>query len=135
MKKRVRAIIFDGDNIILLRRVTKDREYWVFPGGMVEKGESVKDALARECKEELGIDVKVGKLLIKKDLDLYEEKQQEYFYFGEKTGGTLGTGEGPEYQEHNGYWGTHEPISLPKEKIKEIDLLPEEVKKLILEAI
>jgi mutator protein MutT len=133
MKKRIRAIIFDGNNIILIKRVKMDDEYWVFPGGLVEEGETIKGALKRECKEELGIEIKVGKLLIKRDLLLYEDKQVEYFYFCEKVSGVLGTGEGPEFSEYKDKgWGTHEPIALPKNKISDLDLLPDEVKQMVL---
>lgn len=133
MKKRVRGVIFDGDNIILIKRVKEGEEYWVFPGGMVEAGETIKEALKRECQEELCIDIKVGKLLVKRNLDLYEDKQVEYFYFCEKTGGMLGTGEGPEFSEYKDRgWGSHEPISVTKDKIKELDLLPDEVKQMVI---
>jgi 8-oxo-dGTP diphosphatase len=34
---------------------------WEFPGGKVEKGESDSQALARECREELGVELAVGR--------------------------------------------------------------------------
>ncbi len=35
---------------------------WVFPGGQVENGENLIDAVIRETKEESGVDIEVGKL-------------------------------------------------------------------------
>jgi len=137
MRKRVRAIIIESNNIILIKRTRPSREeYWVFPGGLVEEGENAKEALIRECREELGIKIKVGELLIKEELDIYEEKFWEYFYLCEKTGGKLGTGNGPEYSEYKEKgWGTHEPVLVPKDEIKNLNLLPEEVKNLVLKII
>lgn len=132
MKERVRAIIFDGGNIILMKRKKDGPYYYVFPGGLVEKGESKEEALKRECKEELGIDIKVLKLLEEQDLDLYEEKQKEYFYLCEKKSGILGTGDGPEFTSKKGYWGSHEVALIPRKNISSIDLLPENIKKMVL---
>jgi len=52
----VRAIIQDNGEILVCRKIGK--RYYFFPGGHVEFGESAKKALARELKEELGINIK-----------------------------------------------------------------------------
>lgn len=49
-----RAIILNKDNQILLVKHTY-QEQWYLPGGGLQKGESVKAALLRELKEEVGL--------------------------------------------------------------------------------
>jgi len=54
------AILIRMDGRVLLARRPADKVYagyWEFPGGKVEPGESVRDALAREIREELAIEV------------------------------------------------------------------------------
>ncbi len=58
----VSAIVTDGrDRILLILRT--DNNYWSIPGGGVKPGESVRDAAAREVKEETGIDCQVTGLV------------------------------------------------------------------------
>ena len=52
----VRAIIQDKGEILLCKK--KRKNYYFFPGGHVEFGESIRKALAREIKEELGQKIK-----------------------------------------------------------------------------
>ncbi len=135
MKQRVRAIIIDQDQIILMARERDDREpYWVFPGGLVEEGEGREEALERECFEELGIRVAVGKLIAERELDLYAEKQKETFFLCQKISGRLGTGQGPEFSEYKEKgWGSHEVVEIPLDQLAEVNLLPKEIKKLIMD--
>lgn len=49
----------DNDEILLVKT---HRGVWVFPGGQVEIGENLIEAVIREVKEESGIDIKVEKL-------------------------------------------------------------------------
>ena len=60
----VAAIISDGDKIFATQRgYGKWKDWWEFPGGKMEAGETPKEALVREIKEELDADISIGRLL------------------------------------------------------------------------
>jgi len=52
----VGAIIFEGDSILLVERAGEPlKGYWSLPGGLVETGELIEDAVRREVREETGL--------------------------------------------------------------------------------
>lgn len=54
----VGAVILDGDKILLEKRKNDpSKGKWSVPGGLVELGESVEEAVVREVKEETGLEV------------------------------------------------------------------------------
>jgi len=55
----VGAAIFHGDSLLLLRRIPTFPGLWELPGGSVEEGEKLEEALRREVQEETGLTVKV----------------------------------------------------------------------------
>jgi ADP-ribose pyrophosphatase YjhB (NUDIX family) len=60
----VGAVIIHDDQMLMIRRA-KDPGLglWSIPGGRVEHGEYLGDALRREVKEETGLDVEIGTLV------------------------------------------------------------------------
>ncbi len=60
----VAAIIVKGKKVFATQRGYGEfKDGWEFPGGKIEQGESPEEALIREIREELDVDIKVGRLL------------------------------------------------------------------------
>ncbi len=60
----VGAVVCRGDEILLIQRGNAPQKgRWSLPGGRVETGERLVDAVAREVLEETGIEIVVGEFL------------------------------------------------------------------------
>jgi len=62
----VKALILRDGRVLLLRRSPRSPQYpsyWDLPGGGVEEGETLEQALRREVKEETRLRVRVGKMV------------------------------------------------------------------------
>ena len=59
------AVVIENGRVLLTRRAEGQHlaGMWEFPGGKLEDGESPEEALARECREECGIDLEVAEIL------------------------------------------------------------------------
>ena len=64
---RVAAIILDGDRILLAKHRRGTKNYWLLPGGGVEFGETLEEAIVRELKEEAALEIRVKDLVIIND--------------------------------------------------------------------
>ena len=133
----VRGIIEKDDGIILIHRIKPRedgtlRDYYVVPGGKQEKGESNLETLNREIKEELGITVDVKEKLIEYDDQAYNDSIQ-IFYICIHKDGIIGTGNGPEMTNKSEYKGIFEPLVVKYEEIKNVNLVPEAIRDLLVE--
>lgn len=111
------------------------QDYYTFPGGGLEEGETLEEGTIREIKEEFGINVRI----VRKLYEMKSEKfnQEEYFFLCEYIDGEFGTGNGPEYNNDPKYIdsGKYIPEIINREDIEKILLLPTGIKEKLVEDI
>jgi ADP-ribose pyrophosphatase YjhB (NUDIX family) len=78
MGKAARAIIIENDQLLLMLRDKEGQQYYTLVGGQTQDGESLETALAREVKEETGLEITSARLVfIEKHAGPYNE---QYIY-------------------------------------------------------
>ena len=75
VRTAAKAIITKDQQILFIQKQDDKGYYYLLPGGGQEHGESMKEAIIRECKEEVMVDVEVGEVLFVRD---YIEKNHEF---------------------------------------------------------
>ncbi|TSC90518.1 MAG: mutT/nudix family protein [Parcubacteria group bacterium Gr01-1014_2] len=124
---RVAAIIIKDGKILLIHRIKSGQEYYVFPGGGVKEGESLEEALIREIKEELTLDVKVFKQIF----NITNQGREEfYFLIQEYDGISQLNGEEKERMDEN---NQYIPVWIKvSEAISMSNLYPKEARNLLI---
>ncbi|MEK6890238.1 MAG: NUDIX domain-containing protein [Nanoarchaeota archaeon] len=123
-RTRVRAIIVENNSLVLIHRKKTDRDYFVFPGGGVESEEGLEGALARECLEELGVNVDVKNLQYK-----FVEKSgaTQFFYRCSINGGVFGSGKGREFSSENSL-NQYALERVDINRLRDMPIFPDEIK-------
>ena len=83
---KIGAVVIENNSFLVVRK--KGKNIWTSLGGKPESGETEKETLRRETKEELNCDIKIlKKLLNLQDKAVFEDAQiQLTFYLGELIG-------------------------------------------------
>ena len=78
----VGGVVLAGDRVLLVRRGHPPRQgEWSLPGGKVELGEALVEAVRRELREETGLEVEVGPLVECFDRVHYDETGRVRYHF------------------------------------------------------
>jgi len=78
----VGGVIVDGDRVVLIKRKYEPLALrWSIPGGTLEVGEPLEEGVARELREETGLDVRVGPVIEVFDRILKDEDGRVKYHF------------------------------------------------------
>lgn len=77
IKVRPAILIIENQKILTMKYIYGGKEVYNLPGGNLELGEYLNQALAREMVEELGIEVEIGELILIGEVHSDEEEQRK----------------------------------------------------------
>ena len=136
MRIRAGIVLIQDNKVALIERHRAGLNYFVFPGGGVDEGESPEQAAVREAMEELGIEVTLQQKVAVIHLG---PKSRQVYFLAQQTGGKFGTGAGEEYT-HADPASSDEGIYIPVWMlIDELPLhknvYPEDMAKLVVKSV
>ncbi|MDX1661885.1 MAG: NUDIX domain-containing protein [Gemmatimonadota bacterium] len=97
---RAQAVVFEGDRLLCARHEKRGESYWVLPGGHLDPGETVWEALVREMAEETGLVVEAARLWALGEFAAPDRHVVECVFAVTAWTGEPARGHDPEAEEH-----------------------------------
>ncbi|MDP3888882.1 MAG: NUDIX domain-containing protein [bacterium] len=138
MRLPIRAvgIVIKENKVLLIEREQDGKHYFVFPGGGVEEGETVEEAVKRELLEETTLEVEIQKLLYSHFyLALHKGHSVQHFYLCRHLRGVPKLGDFEEMDKMKSGKGYFNPLWINLEKLPDLLLYPLEIRDNLLEDI
>lgn len=127
-KTRATAVVIKDGKILMIHRFCEGKEYYVLPGGKVEEGETVEEAVIRELLEETTITAQLGKLISIFDDGGSNHQLFLCHYVSGEPKLSEDSSEKIEMNENNQYY----PMWVKVEKLKDFTIWPEGTKEFLL---
>lgn len=102
-KVRATGVLIENNSLLLVKQKLSNNKNWSLPGGRVEPGETLEQALIREMKEETGLDVEPIRMLYVCDVAASDNTVLHITFLTKRIGGeiTLPTNEFDENPIHD----------------------------------
>ena len=136
MRTRAGVILIEDNKVALIERHRAGLNYFVFPGGGVDEGESAEQGAIREAMEELGVEVSIKQ----KIAEVHFGRASKHIYFlVESVSGEFGSGTGEEFTDSDPDHpeeGIYIPIWMPIEELSQHEkIYPSELAKLVVKSL
>lgn len=132
MFEKYRGIIIKDGKLLVMKRFKNNQNFYVFPGGTLEKDETEKQCCEREIFEEFGITVKAKNMIYK----IKQGNTIQGFFVCDWISGDIHKTDAEEYTSNDiNLYGTYEPTTIPLSEIKNCNIYPYEVKNQLLKDI
>ncbi|MGO4108481.1 NUDIX hydrolase [Paenibacillus sp. YAF4_2] len=89
LQVRVTGVLIEEKRILLVKQRVSDIRSWSLPGGRVEQGETLEEAIVRELEEETGLKTRIIKLLYLCDKPDASPSLLHITFLLERVGGEL----------------------------------------------
>ena len=136
MRIRAGIVLIQGDRVALIERHRAGLNYFVFPGGGVDEGESPEQAAVREAMEELGVRVDIKQKVAEV---LLGQKSRQIYFLVDQVGGEFGTGAGEEYTDldpSDPDEGIYIPVWMPISELpRHVNIHPAYVASLVVRSV